>query len=208
VRLVVIADVATRGEGVVDEALALLDGLGEHAPLVRLVERDTTGTPDRRRLARLLRLRAATRDAGVTLIVSARVDLALATGADGVQLPERGLPAAVVRRAFPRLLIGRSCHDRAGLEAALAAGVDWALLSPLHAPHSKVTSAPALGHAGFARAVAGLPLGVFALGGVTPADVAPVLAAGGSGVATIGGVFGQVDPCRAALALLGVLGRG
>jgi thiamine-phosphate diphosphorylase len=208
VRLVVIADVATRGETIVDEALALLEGLGEHAPRLRLVERDTTGTDDRRRLARLERLRRATRAAGVELIVSARVDLALAIEADGVQLPEAGLPAEVVRRAFPRLLVGRSCHDRAGLEAALAAGVDWAFLSPLHAPHSKVASVPALGLDGFARALAGLPACVYALGGVTPADVGPVLAAGGAGVATIGGVFGQEDPCRAALALHGVLGRG
>ncbi|MCA9513499.1 MAG: thiamine phosphate synthase, partial [Myxococcales bacterium] len=55
---------------------------------------------------------------------------------------------------------------------------------------------------GFARAVAGAGLPVYALGGIGPDLVAALADAGASGVATIGAVFGQADPAGAAAALL------
>lgn len=210
-RLVVIADLGALGPPVIDRALALMAALGPLAADVRLHERDATGTPDRVRLARLVALREASARAGVALVVGGRPDLALAVGADGVQLPERGLPPALVRRAFPRLSIGRSCHDAAGLAAAARAGADWALLAPLHDPHSKPATSPALGLQGFraaldaaATALGGaLALPVYALGGVEASDLAPVIAAGGAGVATIGAVLGRPDPGAAVAAFMG-----
>lgn len=200
--LIAIADLGTYGEAVIERARAVARDLG---PAVLILERDKTGGPDRARLARLERLARACGDAGAGLVVGARADLAASVGAFGVQLPEDGLPVDVVRAAFPGLAIGRSCHDRAGLVAAAAAGVDWALLSPLHAPTSKASPLPPLGLAGFRAAVAanggpGRP--VYALGGVTAADMAPVLAAGGAGLAAIGAVFGAADPVLAARALV------
>ncbi|MFO0747677.1 MAG: thiamine phosphate synthase [Myxococcota bacterium] len=199
--LVLVADLGMLGAAAIDVVLAIVPALPPGS--VRVVERDKSGTPDGLRLARLERLRAACSAARMPFVVGARADLARAVGADGVQLPEDGLPPEVVRRAFPELAIGRSCHDRAGLERAAVAGADWALLAPLRAPHSKAATAPPLGLEGFRAAVAGLALPTYALGGVVPADLAPIRAAGGAGLATIGGVFGQLDPVAAARAFLG-----
>lgn len=213
-RLVIIADVGALGPAVIALAAELVGRLGALASDVRLHERDTTGTSDRLRVDRLRELRAATTEAGVALVVGGRPDLALAVGAEGVQLPERGLPVDVVRRAFPRLTLGRSCHDAAGLVAAARAGADWALLAPLRAPHTKPTTGPTLGHEGLAAALDAattalggrLTLPVYALGGVLPEDLPRVIAAGGAGVATIGGVLGRPDPAVALAAFFVAMG--
>jgi thiamine-phosphate pyrophosphorylase len=48
------------------------------------------------------------RGRGVRVLVGDRLDVALVCGADGVQLPERGLPSAVVRRFVGEgFLVGR-----------------------------------------------------------------------------------------------------
>jgi len=152
----------------------------------------------RERLAHLAALRRMCAPHGAVLIVSGRVDLALAAAADGVHLPEQGLPVGVVREAWPELTIGRSCHDRAGLLAAQGGGADYALLSPIARPHSKPLSGTALGIDGFAAAVRGLTLPVLALGGVEPALVRSLRAAGAAGLAALGGVLGAAEPAREA----------
>jgi len=160
------------------------------------------GPSDSARLARLVALREITAASGALLAVSGRVDLALAAGADGVQLPEQGLPAATVRAAFPGLRVGRSCHDRAGLERAAADGAHWATLSPIAHPFSKAPTGPPLGVDGFARAIAGLSLPVVALGGIDAPLAAALRAVGAAAVATLGGVLGHADAAARARALL------
>jgi thiamine-phosphate pyrophosphorylase len=196
--LCLLADRPTLGEMLLPALSAVL-GAVERGRVV-VIERGESDA--RRRLAHLARLIPLCRDHDALVLVSRRVDLALTAGADGVHLPERALPPELVRATWPAFVIGRSCHDRAGLLAAAAAGADYALLSPVAPPHSKPAPAPPLGVAGFAAAVAGLALPVFGLGGVTPALAAGLRRAGAAGLATLGGVLGAADPARAATALL------
>ena len=183
---------------------AVLSELPEGAILIldRDLAPDRGGPSDLARLARLAALRALTARRGAPLAVSARVDLALACGADGVQLPESGFPAALVRATWPQLWVGRSCHDRAGLEQAAADGARWATLSPVHPPFSKPPSGPPLGIDGFGRTIAGLSLPVFGLGGVDGPSAAALRARGAAGVATMAGVLGRTDAVARARALL------
>ncbi len=173
---------------------------------VMILERDRPpghgGIGDRDRLHRLRLLRRVTREADAPLVVSARPDLAVAAAAEGVQLPEVGLDPLSVRRAFPSLAIGRSCHDRAGLLEAQAASADWALLAPVWPPRSKPASGPPLGVEGFRSAIRAVRLPVFALGGVTAERAPEALAAGATGVACIGAVLQARDPASAASALV------
>lgn len=164
------------------------------------------GSTDLARYRRLLDLREITRRHGAPLIVGGRVDLALAAGADGVQLKERGLDAALTRARWPGLWIGRSCHDRAGLERAQRGGADWATLSPVRAPFSKAASGPPLGVDGFAAAIIGLDLPVVGLGGVDGAVAKALSAVGARAVATLGGVLGRPDAVARARALLSARG--
>lgn len=137
------------------------------------------------------RLREVTRTAGAELYLNGAVAVAREVGADGVHLPESGPPVAAVGEG---LWVGCSRHDRAGLLEAEATGARFATLSPIGEVPGK--AAP-IGVAGFAEAVAGLRLDVYALGGVGPDEVAALREAGAAGVAVIRAVFAAPDPSRA-----------
>jgi thiamine-phosphate pyrophosphorylase len=196
-RVVLCADAARwPGDHIVAVVERLLP-LAEPGTLVvwdRQPEAAQNPTTDRDRLRRLVTLRRLTADHGHRLVVGGRVDLAVASVADGVHLPERGLDPPTVRRGFPGLEISRSCHDRAGLDEALRKGASWATLSPFATPGSASRSGPPLGEAGFAEIIRGLDLPVVALGGLWPGLVAACRRSGAQGVAISGAVFDADDP--------------
>ena len=83
------------------------------------------------------------------VLVNGRPDVAVRGGRAGVQLPEDGLPVADVRRAFPRSLVGASCHSLAAARRAEGEGADFVVLGPVFATPGK--EARALGAAALAR---------------------------------------------------------
>ena len=119
----------------------------------------------------------------LSVFVNGRPDVAEAAGADGVQLPEDGLPVAEVRRAFPRLKVGASCHSREAASRAAAEGADHVVFGPVFATPGK--EARAAGLPALAQIAAHSPVPVFAIGGVTPEEAAGVRDAGAAGVAAI-----------------------
>jgi thiamine-phosphate pyrophosphorylase len=133
----------------------------------------------------LLRLAAEVCEAvqGTTarVLVNGRPDVAAAAGAHGVQLPEAGLPAGAVRRGFPRLVIGVSCHSAEAVAAAGRAGADFALLGPIFTTPGK--DRPLGLDVLAAAAGAGLP--VYAIGGIDAAVAGDTVRAGARGVAAI-----------------------
>lgn len=148
--------------------------------------------PDRKLIEWGRELRAMTTSTGSPLLINQRADVADIIGADGVHLPESGLPIAEVRRGWPHLeMIGVSRHDRAGLVAAQEAGATYAFLSPVFEVPGKN---PPIGVEGFRRAIAGLQIPVFALGGIGLDDVAPLLDAGAHGVAVRRAVCEAEEP--------------
>ncbi|HEY8450171.1 MAG TPA: thiamine phosphate synthase [Bacillota bacterium] len=135
---------------------------------------------------------------GAGLIVNDRCDIALACGAQGVQLPERGLPVAAAVRALGRRgLIGRSVHDREGALRAVEAGADYLLFGHVFATASKGDRPPA-GPEPLARIVEEVPVPVIAIGGIDAHNLESVLATGCSGIAVVGAIAGAPDPAAAA----------
>ena len=67
----------------------------------------------------------------VRLFVNDRLDIALAVGADGVQLTPGSLSPEEARRLSARWWIGKSVHDLAEAEAAQAGGADYLLAGPV-----------------------------------------------------------------------------
>ncbi|MFV3130776.1 thiamine phosphate synthase [Niveispirillum sp. KHB5.9] len=134
-------------------------------------------------------------------ILTIHGDPDLAPLCDGVHLPDGADIAAVRALLGPEALIGASCHDRAGVEAAARAGADYATLSPIFLTVSKPGYGPALGPA----VLADLPLPTLALGGVDAGTIAACIGAGAAGGAVMGGAMR--DPSSMALLLAATPGR-
>jgi thiamine-phosphate pyrophosphorylase len=131
---------------------------------------------------------------GTRLLANDRADIALAAGADGVQLTARSLPPATVRRLFgPDFLIGVSTHTIEEAREAQNGGADFALFGPVFDTPSKRAYGPPVGLERLgevARALAPFPL--LAVGGVTRENFAATLDAGARGVAAIR-LFGDAE---------------
>jgi thiamine-phosphate pyrophosphorylase len=117
------------------------------------------------------------------VLVNGRPDIAMAAGAAGVQLPEEGLPLRDVRRAFPALTIGASCHSVEAVRRAAGEGADFVVLGPIFATPGKEERT--LGLSVLAEAAAAVAVAVHAIGGVTPDRVPALRAAGARGGAAI-----------------------
>ncbi len=136
----------------------------------------------------------------VAVIVNDRLDVAVACGAAGVQLGERGLPVDAARRVVgKRLLIGRSIHDVAGARQA-ATGADFLLAGHVYATASHAGE-PGRGLAWLAEVAAATPVPVIAIGGITAARVTEVMATGAWGVALGREILLASDPEAAARAV-------
>jgi thiamine-phosphate pyrophosphorylase len=118
------------------------------------------------------------------VLVSSRPDVAEAAGCAGVQLPEAGLPVGEVRRSFPRLRVGASCHSLEAARRAAGEGADFVLLGPVFATAGKEHRA--LGATELARLVAALDVPVHAIGGIDARTAPQAVAAGARGLAAIG----------------------
>jgi thiamine-phosphate pyrophosphorylase len=139
--------------------------------------------PDRVLATLVSAVRAAIAATPTRLFVNGRPDVAVASGADGVQVPEEGLPIAELKRAFPSLTVGASCHSIDGVRRAAGEGADFVLLGPVFATPGK--EARVLGLEVLAAAVSAVGVPVHAIGGITPARVPALIAAGARGGAAI-----------------------
>ncbi len=131
---------------------------------------------------------------GATVTVHDDIEAAIAIGAGGVHLPGGGDPASARRRLGPSALIGVSAHSPQEAAAQLAAGADYATLSPIFLTQSKPGYGPALGLDALARAARLSPGPVVALGGIDERAIAACLAAGAQGIAVMGEVMRAADP--------------
>ena len=94
-RIILVTDRRAAGADLLDLIERALSALPPAAALVQLREKDLSPR-DLYALAR--RLLEVTLRHRCPLLVNDRIDVALASGADGVHLPEAGLPIAVARR--------------------------------------------------------------------------------------------------------------
>ena len=167
---------------------------------VQYRDKSSDATRRRRDAAALLEL---CRPHGVPLIINDDVDLARATGADGVHLgrDDEGLPAARARLG-DGAIIGVSCYDDA--ERALAAarsGADYVAFGSFF---------PSVTKPGAVRATTELVAAVrprievpiVAIGGITADNAPPLLESGVDLLAVVSAIFGTPDIGRAARRLV------
>ena len=147
---------------------------------VQVREKDMDGGP---LLALVSAVAAALAGSGTALVVNGRPDLAERAGAMGVQLPADGLSVDGVRRAFPSLAIGASCHSRDDALRAQERGADWIVFGPVLSTPGKESRAAGLD--ALAAVAAAVRLPVHAVGGLRPEHARDVAAAGAAGILAI-----------------------
>jgi len=188
-RRMVAPDVLARGDWneIAREFAAAISRISAPGVLVQVREKDLDGGP----LLVLVRAALAT---GALVFVNDRLDVALAAGAHGVHLPERGLPVDAVRallsaRAIANFAIGASRHSVEGAHTAARAGADLVQLGPIFETPDK---GPPLGPAALAATRSGLhaETRLVAVGGIDgEARTREVLRAGAHAIAAIRAVW-------------------
>jgi thiamine-phosphate pyrophosphorylase len=128
---------------------------------------------------------------GARIIINDRVDIAMATGADGVHLGQDDLPPERARTLHgPDAIIGFSTHSVDQARNALAMSIDYLAIGPIFATSTKANPDPVVGLEGL-RAVRQLntDFPIVGIGGIDRHNAASVLAAGADGVAMISDIL-------------------
>jgi len=131
---------------------------------------------------------------GVSVIVNDRVDVALATGAQGVHLGEEDMPVETARGlAGPGIVIGASVRDVAGAKAAARAGADYLGVGAMFATPIKPEQEPiSLDILQEIRHEVRLP--IVAIGGIDEKNAALLMEHGADGIAVISALRKCLDP--------------
>jgi thiamine-phosphate pyrophosphorylase len=144
--------------------------------MIQIREKDL---PSRDLLELVARVQDAARGTPTKVLVNDRVDIALATGIEGVQLPGNGLPARIVRPLVRVLGVSiHSCEEALEAEAARA---DFVVFGPVFATPGKT----AVGLGPLRSVVSSVKIPVIAIGGITMANAEQVLQTGAMGIAGI-----------------------
>jgi thiamine-phosphate pyrophosphorylase len=148
---------------------------------------------------------------GVPLLINDRVDVALASSADGVHVGQDDMGIEDARRLLgPKTIIGLSIKTIAQAEAAPTDLLDYVGIGGVFATSSKKNPDPPIGVYGLAR-IAGVfrrrapKLPLVAIAGIEAGNAADVIAAGADGIAVISALSLQADAAAAARALRGIV---
>lgn len=139
---------------------------------------------------------------GVPLIINDDPALAHAVGAAGVHLGGTDGDIGAARALLgPDAIIGASCYDQlANAERAVAEGASYVAFGAFFPTTTKVTSSRATPDLLRQSAALGIPR--VAIGGLSPDNVGPIIAAGADLVAVVSGIFAAPDPVATQRAFL------
>ena len=148
-------------------------------------------------------LRNMTNEYGANLIINDRVDIALAVGADGVQMGKSSIPIMEARRLLGRdKLIGFSTHNMQEAVGSEENGVNYITLSPIYeSPGKGKPTGP--GVIPTFRDCLRVP--IIALGGINGDNAQEVLDNKADGIAVISAIMASEDPKAAAVRLRRIL---
>ncbi len=181
------------------------------ATLVQL--RDKTGST-LRMIEEARAIKQALAGSFVPLLINDRVDVALASGADGVHVGWDDMPVADARRLLGReAIIGLSIKTAEQVAKAPLDLLDYVCIGGVFQTSSKDNREPPVRPDGFAKLAAlvrarapNLPVG--AIAGIDASNAGSVIAAGADGIAVISALSTNADPAIAAKHLRAIVDDG
>ncbi len=132
-------------------------------------------------------------EAGVVSIVNDHVDLALASGADGVHLGQKDLPLVEARALMPEeAVIGVSTATVEEARAAEADGAAYIAVGAIYPTTSKAVTRPA-GLVTLESVAEAVSAPIVAIGGINANNLSPVVEAGAASICVISAVLSAPD---------------
>ncbi len=130
-------------------------------------------------------------------LVNDRVDVALASEADGVHLGQDDMPYADARRILGSdAIIGLTVHDEREAEEAECLGADYVGLSPIFPTGTKADAGDACGVGMIERVRARVAIPIVVIGGISKKNVADTILVGADAAVAISAVVASDDIAR------------
>ena len=146
---------------------------------------------------------------GVIFIVNDRIDVAIASKADGVHLGQDDFPIHLARKLLgDDRIIGGSAATMEEAEKCLSDGADYVGFGPVYPTGSKEDAGPVSGIDMLRKIVETIPLPIIAIGGIDEENTPGIMQAGAHGIAVISAVCCREDPRQATRGLYEAIGSG
>jgi thiamine-phosphate pyrophosphorylase len=139
-----------------------------------------------------LRMRAVTDARGVPLIINDRLDIALASGADGVHLGQGDIPASAARPLLPGKILGVSASCVSAAKRAEEDGADYLGVGAMFATGTK-TDASLTSMDELRAILAAVSIPVVVIGGINAGNAGIFRGTGVSGLAVVSAIIGVPD---------------
>jgi len=177
-------------DGVDDDlVLAALRG---GATTIQLRDKHAT---DAEMISQARRLLPHLRRAKVPLIINDRIEVALATQADGLHIGQSDGDPTEARTALgPAPILGLSIETPKQLAEMPSTGISYIGASPIRATPTKPDHAAPLGFEGLARLIAKASVPTVAIGGIGLTDIPRLKATGCAGIAVVTAISAADDP--------------
>lgn len=144
----------------------------------------------------------------IPLLVNDRVDVALASRADGIHLGQGDMPVSVARQLMgERAVIGLSVETLSQVDDTAKMPVDYLGVSGIFPTETKTDLPGYWGLDGLKAVRARTDLPLVAIGGIDENNACFVINAGADMVAVVSAVCGAVDPGRAVRRLIRSIGE-
>ncbi len=154
------------------------------------------------------RMKRLCSDAGAALIINDRLDIAIASDADGVHLGQDDFPIPLAREVLGNeRIIGGSAVTLEEARKCVLEGADYVGLGPVFPTSSKDDAGPVTGIEKLEQVAREIPIPIIAIGGVDSENIPEVMGAGAHGIAVISAVCCQEHPDRAARAMYDALNQ-
>lgn len=148
-------------------------------------------------------LKEALQDTGVPLIINDRLDVALASGADGVHIGQSDMPYPIARKLLgPNAIIGLSVENMDQVRQAETLDVDYIGVSPVFSTPTKEDTAAPFGLEGLQQAAEISTHPIVAIGGMNLSNVSDVIKHGADGIALVSAIMGSDGPRKASQQLI------
>ncbi|MDQ1260859.1 MAG: Thiamine-phosphate synthase [Euryarchaeota archaeon] len=153
---------------------------------VKVVQYRNKNAETREMYEEAVRLREICRDSGSIFLINDRIDIALATEADGVHLGQSDMPCLAARKLLGRKkIIGVTVHNLAEALEAESIGADYLGVSPIFQTATKPDAGKPAGISLIEEIRAEVDIPLIAIGGINHCNAGEVVRAGADGLCAI-----------------------